>query len=122
LRRLLATLLLVLFTLSLLSPAFGSDSDTGVPACCRRNGAHHCLMAGSMLGARGAQPGFRNNRKCPLYSGFSLMPGHASSIIHPPFAADSIPFRTASILVRQTDLARAVSASRAHSKRGPPSV
>ena len=29
-------------SLSLL--AFGMTADAGVPACCRRNGKHHCMM------------------------------------------------------------------------------
>ena len=45
-RRILASLLLVLFGFSLIAPAlFASDPDSKLPACCRRNGKHHCALA-----------------------------------------------------------------------------
>jgi hypothetical protein len=45
-RRVLASLLLVLFSFSLIAPAlFASDTDSKLPACCRRNGKHHCGLA-----------------------------------------------------------------------------
>jgi hypothetical protein len=45
-RRVLAIGLLSLFSLSLIPPsAFASDPEAGLPACCRRNGKHHCTLA-----------------------------------------------------------------------------
>ena len=43
-RRVLTFTLLLLFGLPLISPllALTSSSDANLPACCRRNGAHHC--------------------------------------------------------------------------------
>ncbi|MBZ5675662.1 MAG: hypothetical protein LAP61_15585 [Acidobacteriia bacterium] len=44
-RRALAVALLGLFSFSLIPPsAFASDPEAGLPACCRRNGKHHCTM------------------------------------------------------------------------------
>ena len=44
-RRILASLLLVLFSFSLIAPAlFASDPASKLPACCRRDGKHHCAM------------------------------------------------------------------------------
>jgi hypothetical protein len=44
-RRISAILLLALFSFSLISPAvFAADPESSLPACCRRNGKHHCAM------------------------------------------------------------------------------
>jgi hypothetical protein len=45
-RRLLALSLLLLFSFPLVSPLFAlpTNTDANLPACCRRNGAHHCQM------------------------------------------------------------------------------
>jgi hypothetical protein len=46
-RRVLTFTLLLLFSLPLISPllALTANSDANLPACCRRNGAHHCTRA-----------------------------------------------------------------------------
>ncbi len=46
-RRGFSILLALLFGLSPLSAIAGSD-DAGLPACCRRLGAHHCAMTTQM--------------------------------------------------------------------------
>lgn len=45
-RRLLAISLLLLLGFPLVSPLFAltADAEMNLPACCRRNGAHHCRM------------------------------------------------------------------------------
>ena len=49
-RRIQAILLLAVFGVSLASPVmfaadgFASDNDSKLPACCRREGHHHCAM------------------------------------------------------------------------------
>ncbi len=46
-RRALAVALLGLFSFSLIAPSvFASDPEAGLPACCRRNGKHHCTVMG----------------------------------------------------------------------------
>lgn len=50
-RRLLAILLLAVFGLTTATPLLAATQDAThsldahLPACCRRNGAHHCMMA-----------------------------------------------------------------------------
>jgi len=43
-RRVLSFMLLLVFSLPLISPvlALAASSEANLPACCRRNGAHHC--------------------------------------------------------------------------------
>jgi hypothetical protein len=43
-RRAIAFSLMVLFSLTLIAPLFAPDADANLPACCRRNGKHHCMM------------------------------------------------------------------------------
>jgi len=43
-RRLCATLLLALFSFVLGGPALFADTDSNLPACCRRLGQHHCTL------------------------------------------------------------------------------
>jgi hypothetical protein len=120
LRRFSAISLLVLLALSLLTPAFGSNADPGVAACCRRSGAHKCANRSEKTSA--AAPGFRDNRKCPLYSGFNLMQGHSGVVFIAQLRSDDAYIPAALLLRKQAGVTRVVSSARAHSKRGPPSV
>jgi hypothetical protein len=43
-RRTLASLLLVLVSYTLIAPALLADAASMLPACCRRDGKHHCAM------------------------------------------------------------------------------
>jgi hypothetical protein len=43
-RRALASLLLATISFPLIAATLLVDSEPKVPACCRRNGAHHCSM------------------------------------------------------------------------------
>ena len=51
-RRILAVTLLAFFSFSLIDPAvFASDSESSLPACCRRAGKHRCAtLMGSPSG------------------------------------------------------------------------
>jgi hypothetical protein len=44
-RRTLALLLIALFSVSLLTPLFAADARQHLPACCLRDGEHHCSMS-----------------------------------------------------------------------------
>jgi hypothetical protein len=45
-RRALASLLLATISFPLIAGTLFADLESKVPACCRRNGAHHCSMTG----------------------------------------------------------------------------
>jgi hypothetical protein len=120
LRRLSAISLLILLALSLLTPLFGANEDAAAPACCRRNGAHHCAMGSERSSSQGTA--FRENRKCPLYSGFNLLGASALVALHRPAISFSVRLKTASLLRRQAEVTRVVTSAREHSKRGPPVV
>src|ERR1039458_2322377 len=77
--------LIVFFGLGPLSAFVDSSADAGLPACCRRHGAHHCAMYAQIMAVTAARgidptPGFSVPLTCRLYHGptFSmLMPAHA---------------------------------------------
>jgi len=71
-RRSLATFLVTLFSVPLISPFLLQSSVPDLPACCRRGGKHHCAM-GSMAGADQSQ-GPELREKCPVFPGIKGLP------------------------------------------------
>ena len=75
-RRTAATLTAVL-ALSVLLPYLSllADSESSLPACCRRNGAHHCAMMMEMARGFASQgPAFRTAAcPCPLQKALTPM-------------------------------------------------
>jgi hypothetical protein len=67
-RRWFASVLLLLTALLPLQPLIASaQADASLPLCCRRSGAHHCMMLRSVaLADSGTQPSVRPS-PCPLW-------------------------------------------------------
>jgi hypothetical protein len=84
-RRGFSIFLILFFGLGPLSAFVDGTEDAGLPACCRRHGAHHCAMSAEIMAMRTGRfidptPSFSAPLTCPLYHGptFSmLMPAHA---------------------------------------------
>jgi len=115
-RRLLAISLLLIFSLPLVSPLFGEQAAERIlPACCRRDGRHHCSMPNDGSSSSLSTIG----EKCPcapdspaVISLHSFTPGTAAATFaeltrHPAVSP-------------QTDAQRRVSFDRTRQKRGPP--
>jgi hypothetical protein len=117
-RRWLAILLVAVFSLPLVTPAFSGDSDTNMPACCRRNGKHHCAETGA--GSPQSGQGFRSTARCPSYPRVVLPFGGPCVF---PLQANSTQAleHTSAQRLRQAHTSLGTSDSRAHQKRGPPS-
>lgn len=65
-RRWFAWALLLLTALLPLQPLFAStQADAGLPACCRRNGAHHCALLRA-IADNGTHP-VAYSSPCPLF-------------------------------------------------------
>ncbi|HEY2471810.1 MAG TPA: hypothetical protein VGI45_28750 [Terracidiphilus sp.] len=81
-RRVLSILLALAFGLGPVAFAIGYDESTSLPACCRRQGAHHCAMSPKarayIARALGKTPAFTSPTQCPLYP----VHGNASPISH----------------------------------------
>ena len=123
-RRLLAISLALLFGLPLVAPLFalGSDAEANLPACCRRNGAHHCAMTAeqaeaALQGTHVSAPPMR----CPAY------PKAVSPSRHLDLSLDAAALTFAEAVShpairRQTEAWARVALDGARQKRGPPAV
>jgi hypothetical protein len=121
-RRLIGITLLLLLSLSLISPvlALGGSSAANLPACCRRNGAHRCML--KMHQAKSSGSGINLSaipQKCPAYPAVVTSVQHGKRSFH---AASLIFAEIASHpSVKTQNQARArVAFDRSRHKRGPP--
>jgi hypothetical protein len=119
-RRTIALALTVLFSWTLMAPIFGPGAGANLPACCRRNGKHHCMMRG-VERPGGDQKGFTSvSEKCPC-------PPAATCAVHSPvFKPEAgsrfcAQFPRRMVLAPRTETLRNISFLRSHPKRGPPS-
>lgn len=120
-RRSIALSLMLLFGLMPMAPLLSPDADANLPACCRRNGRHHCSMRGMGQGGEG-QKGFASlTEKCPCQPpataavhGPSYGPGGASCF----FAGDGCPPAGTA----QTRALARISFLCWHLRRGPPAL
>ena len=118
-RRAIAISLMMLFSWTLMAPLFAQDSDASLPACCRKNGKHHCNM-GMMASHSDGQRGFTTvAEKCPC------RPSSASATHSPRVKAEMERFYYAEVVSHparcpQTEALYRVSLLRSHQKRGPP--
>jgi hypothetical protein len=118
-RRTLASLLLTLFSLPLLAPALASIPDASqLPACCRRNGKHHCAMN---MEVGNIPPGSSIvSEKCP-YSPFGHSPFLQPHAFAPIGTLSSFGRATGPLsAVRAAETGYRISADRTRQKRGPP--
>lgn len=126
LRKLLAITLLALFGLPFASSllALTPRGDSNLPACCRKNGKHHCMMGmEERRASMGDSPVFHAPiDKCP-YAPAALLSGPHPTVAGVPsaqiFFADLVSHPTASA---QTESKRRISRDRSRQKRGPPSL
>jgi hypothetical protein len=122
-RRLIGITLLLLFSLPLISPvlALAGSSAANLPACCRRNGAHHCMM--KMRQAESSGSGINLSaipQKCPAY------PAMVTSVQHGKLSFHAASLIFAEIVSHpsvktQTQARARVALDRSRQKRGPPS-
>ena len=123
-RRVPAILLTLVFSFSLIAPALSPHGESDLPACCRRDGKHHCAMMGrDMAEAPSSGPvADAVHVKCPLFpSGRALVPECGPALVAPSHAARiTLATRTAEKV--HTEAGYRISLSRSHHKRGPPTL
>lgn len=112
-------MLMLVFSFPLIAPLFTSGpDDADLPACCRRNGKHHCAMAGMMVQAESRY--VTVSERCP-YSPFAhvalMLPHYFVPDTRPP---SSISGSGPSTPVRAAEAGYRISADRSRQKRGPP--
>jgi hypothetical protein len=119
-RRLLSSVLLLLFSLPLISPvlAIATGSDANLPACCRRNGAHHCMK--KMQPEKSSSPSLSATAQCcPAY------PAVVTSARHGDLSVPTASLIFAEIVSHPTiklqiEARARVALDRSRQKRGPP--
>jgi hypothetical protein len=116
-------LLLVVFGTSLIGPALFADGDPNLPACCRRDGKHHCAMLDSTGQESPAGPAIQSARmKCPVFPKVGPVSAYSKA-----FGLGTSEAIFASIVRHpavqpQIEALYRVSFSRASQKRGPPDL
>jgi hypothetical protein len=81
-RRALSISLILFFCIGPVTVALGASEDTGLPACCRRHGAHHCAESMRMIAE--AAPGKANltaSATCPAFPGYEAANTTASKAL-----------------------------------------
>jgi len=123
-RRALASFLAAVFSFPLIAAAVHAHAASDLPACCRRNGKHHCAMADmARQGELPAGPAVTASQpKCPLFPQAQIVPAGSKTIL--PGAAPRVGaphlFR---LTVASADHRCPRLASRGSvQKRGPPSL
>jgi len=122
-RRTWATLLLVLFSFSLIGPAALAGFESQLPQCCNRLGKHHCLMNASVGQQESSRSDIKNiGGKCPYFPLGRAVPAHGKT---PLLIAAQTTFSlliTLSAAHEQTEALYRISFNDSHQKRGPPTL
>ena len=121
-RRVWATLLLVLFNFSLISPAvLRTDTESSLPACCRRDGRHGCGIPGHQ--GKPAPGTLVQPARCAYFPFAQVGPVETSLLaLNPSSRTFAGLVVSASAVHPYTEIFRPVAPSRIYQKRGPPSL
>jgi hypothetical protein len=123
-RRVPAILLVFVFSFPLIGPALFADAESNLPACCRRDGRHHCGMpdrdmadtpsSGAAVDALRA--------KCPFFpNGGAVVPEAGPALLAGSQAA-GVSIATRIAASPKPEAGYRISFDRSHHKRGPPSL
>jgi hypothetical protein len=118
-RRILAIFLIAAFGLPVAASALALAQDSGsshLPACCRRNGAHHCGMLAASKGAPAV------SATCPSFPQPSTTAPAANSAALIPTAPATLLHLTSFTAAQRAEAQRRLSRERSRHKRGPPTV
>jgi len=121
--RIIAAALLLVFAGNTALPALFADPESNLPACCRRDGKHHCAMMD--MAGMAQDDGEAYWKSAPQKCG--QFPKAGASLC----SAKTGPQRTSETgrvvsndptVVAQTEVFYRISHSRSREKRGPPSL
>jgi hypothetical protein len=124
--KLLAITLLALLCQPLVQPflAWNATGKDSLPACCRRNGKHHCEMStAERLQLISHDPQFQAPReKCPYSQRTSALPIHGRTFISPVGQMIFADLTSQPAAIAQTESKLRISRNRSRQKRGPPNT
>jgi hypothetical protein len=118
-RRSVAILLALVFSWILILPAFAGSAESNLPACCRKDGKHHCMMHPESSSASAAAF-VAVGKKCPYFPN-STAAAHVETFtpaLNQAVFAGTVWRPTVS---PQTEAGYRASHLRSKQKRGPPS-
>lgn len=124
-RRALSIFFVLLFGLGPLAVSLGAEEDSSLPACCRRNGSHHCAMsarAAAMIAeAASSKPIITAPATCPFF------PGYIAATASAPQALAASPVSLPFLLAQPHSPATGCAAARQNqirtrASRGPPAT
>jgi hypothetical protein len=121
-RRALALLLMAVFSFPLIAPAWIAGNASDLPACCRRNGKHHCAMAAADTGTASGSVVRTILPKCPNYPTAHAAPGERNVALPQNSQAVFASLFHRPTVQTRTESKYRVSFSRSRSKRGPPTL
>jgi len=121
-RRVWAAILVVLFSYPLIAPAFASGPDDAqLPACCRRNGKHHCAMMMEEMELGQLSSRFVTVQETCPYAPFARCPLMLPHSFTPPARRGFAQLTQGpALIVRAAEAGYRISADRTRHKRGPP--
>jgi hypothetical protein len=121
-RRVSASLLALTFVVSLLAPIVLASPSSTLPACCRRDGKHHCGMGAAKSDSHSGAALKAAKVRCAEYPFTGASPILAK--VAPPSSGPAIFASLAShpTVHAQTEARQRVSFTRTCQKRGPPSL
>jgi len=117
-KRILSILLMLVFGLGPLAEALPASTESRLPACCRRHGAHHCAMKTQALSS--SAPSLALPSHCPYFPG--PMAASTTQLHAMATGAIGLPMRLAQACLPAAGFADAqMSRLRTRSGRDPPS-
>jgi hypothetical protein len=116
-RRLLAILLLAAFGLPTVAPLLAQtqDPDRNLPACCRRNGTHHCALS---IAAQSNNAPIVSTR-CPAFPQHAAVASLTPAAFLATHPSIELPI-TAQSAATRAEAQRRLFRERTHRTRGPP--
>lgn len=119
-RRAFSTLLLLALSVPVVAPPFiSADSDSALPACCRRHGAHHCAMSGVSVVVSSH---FRAIAPICPYSRIGHGPLMLPHALVPRTVARIASTEVPGTVIAEAEAGYRISSIRTRQKRGPPAV
>jgi hypothetical protein len=123
LRKFLAIALLAVFGLPFVSPLFAltAKNEANLPACCRRDGKHHCMSNTDERGSIAARDRqfHAPMEKCP-YCPTAIAIVHGNLFVAPTAQAIFAALIAHPAVVPQVESKLRISRGRSRQKRGPP--
>jgi len=104
--------------------AVSTDPESGLPACCRRHGKHHCAMMDQYLRLKASgEPTFNApSQHCPMYpKGLAQTWAPVVAVLLPAQGAVYTCSQSHPVCHAQTQARFRVAYDRTRLKRGPPS-